>query len=70
MNASNTIMSPKPGQSEQEILKKRFKKFDEAMNDKISKDCIDVLHKIFELSPVRRISAVEVLRHPFFSKSQ
>jgi serine/threonine protein kinase len=68
MNAANNIMMPKAGMTEQEILKKRFKKFDESMSDKISKDCIDVLHKIFELSPVRRISATEVLKHPFFSK--
>ena len=69
MNSSNQVMKEKTGMSEKEILSKRFKKFDEYMGDKISSDCIDLLHKIFELSPVRRISAEEVLKHPFFTST-
>ena len=70
MNATNQMMTCKSGQSEDEILKKRFKNFNQYMGDKISADCKDLLHKIFELSPVRRISAEEILKHPFFLKSQ
>ena len=70
MNCSNSVMKDKTGMSEKEILSKRFQKFDEYMGDKISSDCIDLLHKIFELSPVRRISAEEVLNHPFFTTTQ
>ena len=70
MNSSNQVMKEKSGMSEQEILSKRFKKFDAYMGDKISPDCIDLLHKIFELSPVRRISAEDILKHPFFTTTQ
>lgn len=69
MNCSNNVMKDKTGMSDKEIFSKRFKKLDEYMGDKISSDCIDLLHKIFELSPVRRISAEEVLKHPFFTTS-
>lgn len=55
--------------SEQEILNQRFKKFDEYMGDNIPSDCLDVLHRIFQLSPVRRITASEVLKHDYFTKS-
>ena len=70
MNSSNQVMKDKSGMSEQEILSMRFKKFDAYMGDKISEDCIDLLHKVLELSPVRRISAEDILKHPFFTTTQ
>ena len=40
------------------------------MGDKIHQDCIDLLHKLFELSPVRRISADEALKHSYFNSME
>jgi serine/threonine protein kinase len=37
------------------------------MGDKIPSDCIDLLHKLFELSPVRRISAADAIKHTYFT---
>ena len=36
------------------------------MKNIIPADCIDLLHKVLELSPKRRISALEALQHPYF----
>jgi hypothetical protein len=63
MLATNELMkkSIKAGSSSQDILKKRFKKLDSQMKNHIPQDCIDLLHKILELSPKRRISADQAL---------
>lgn len=68
MLASNPLMSNsvKAGISEQEIMKKRFKKLDAQMKNQIPADAMDLLHKILQLSPIRRISAADALMHPFF----
>ena len=34
--------------------------------DLIPDDCMDLLYKIFQLSPVRRVSAADALQHPYF----
>lgn len=72
MLASNDLMSTsiKAGLSEQEIMKKRFKKLDAQMKSQIPSDTIDFLHKILQLSPVRRLSAAEALMHPYFTQEQ
>ena len=59
MLATNDLMkkSINSGATSQEILKKRFKKMDSYMKNSIPADCVDLLHKILELSPKRRISA-------------
>ena len=69
MLATNDLMrtSVNAGLSEKEILKKRFKKIDALMKPHIPSDCIDLLHQIFQLSPIRRISAAEALKHPYFN---
>lgn len=69
MQAANNIMSipQKSVLTSEEILKTRFKKFDQLMGNKIPPDCKDLLHKLFELSPKRRISAEEALRHSYFT---
>ena len=36
------------------------------MKNHIPSECIDILHKILELSPNRRISAEDALNHPYF----
>lgn len=48
MLASNDLMSNsiKAGLTEQEIMKKRFKKLDQQMKNHIPADAIDLLHKI------------------------
>lgn len=68
MLASNDLMSNsiKAGLTEQEIMKKRFKKLDQQMKNQIPGDAIDLLHKILQLSPIRRISAADALLHPYF----
>lgn len=68
MLASNDLMSTsiKAGLTEQDILKKRFKKLDQQMKSQIPADAIDLLHKILQLSPIRRISAADALLHPYF----
>jgi hypothetical protein len=38
------------------------------MKNHIPAECIDLLHKILELSPKRRISASEALEHEYFKK--
>jgi serine/threonine protein kinase len=38
------------------------------MKNNIPSECIDLLHKILELSPKRRISAEDALKHPYFLK--
>jgi serine/threonine protein kinase len=62
MQATNDLMSSSvnSGMTDTEIMKKRFKK-------DVSADCLDLLHKIFQLSPERRISSQDALLHPFFS---
>ena len=68
MISSNLLMSNsvKAGLTETEIMKKRFKKLDAQMKNQIPADAMDLLHKILQLSPIRRISAADALLHPFF----
>lgn len=43
----------------------------EALDDNVVKDkhlLIDLMKKIFELDPEKRISAYDALNHPFFDK--
>ena len=70
MLATNDLLSGsiKAGQSDEEILGKRFKKLDSLINCKIPATMLDLLHKMLELSPIRRVSAVEALKHPFFNE--
>jgi len=70
MLATNDLMSTniKSGVTDEEILRKRFKRLDTQMANKIPPLMIDLLHKVLELSPKRRISAEEALKHPFFSE--
>lgn len=68
MLASNELMSNsiKSGLGDQDIMKKRFKKLDAQMKNQIPADAMDLLHKILQLSPIRRISAGDALLHPYF----
>ena len=72
MLATNTLMSNSvnSGISDNDIMKKRFKKLDLLLKKDIPPDCIDILHKIFQLSPVRRVTADEALKHPYFAGFQ
>ena len=65
----NKLMSTgvSKGLSEDQILERRFKKLDQLIKGKISTECLDLVHKIFALSPKQRISAEEALRHPYFA---
>jgi serine/threonine protein kinase len=69
MQATNDLMSSSvnSGMTDTEIMKKRFKKFDQTIKKDVSADCLDLLHKIFQLSPERRVSSQDALLHPFFS---
>lgn len=69
MLATRDIMSNsiKAGLSSEEIIKKRFKKLDGLFKNQVQPQCLDLLHSIFELSPIRRLSASEALKHPYFS---
>lgn len=68
MLATKDIMSAsvKAGVPSPAIMSKRYKKLDLLMKNQVPELCIDLIHQIFQLSPVRRISASEALRHPFF----
>lgn len=45
---------------------KVFKTLIGIKNEKISRNCLDLLNKMLEKSPEKRISAYEALRHPIF----
>ena len=68
MLATRDIMSSavKAGQCDDEILKRRFSKLDSLLKKNVPSDMLDLLHQVFQLSPLRRISAEDALRHPFF----
>lgn len=68
MNSSNNLMAKgvKSGFTDAQIESKRFKKFDQLLKNSIPPECLDILHRIFQLSPVRRISAQGALNHPYF----
>jgi serine/threonine protein kinase len=68
MLATRDIMSTsiKAGQSSEKILEKRYKKLESLLKSQVPAQCLDLLHRIFELSPIRRISASEALKHPYF----
>jgi serine/threonine protein kinase len=68
MLATRDIMSTsiKAGMSSEDILKKRYKKLDSLLKNQVSAQCMDLIHSIFELSPIRRISASDALKHPYF----
>ena len=49
MLATNDLMntSINNGMSDNEILKKRFKKLDSLIKKDVPADCLDIIHKIF-----------------------
>jgi serine/threonine protein kinase len=59
--------SIKQGLSDEEILRKRYKKLDAMLKNVVPDNCIDFIHQVFQLSPERRISAADALKHPYFS---
>lgn len=68
MLATKNLMSEsvRQGFSDDEIIKKRYKKLDSILKNEVPPECLDLLHKLFELSPVRRISASDALKHSYF----
>ena len=68
MLAQNKLMSTgiKQGVNDDKLLKKRFKKIDSIIKGKIPNDMLDLLHKIFQFSPNKRVSAKEALEHRYF----